>query len=475
MDPLWLLGIGIIVVFGGIMLARLPAFLALVLGALVVGALTPAASLQRHAQEKKMSEAATEDFVTQPLGKRVAAQFGNTCASIGILIALASVIGKCLLDSGAADKIVRAAIRRLGEPRAPLAFLGSGFLLGIPVFFDTVFYLLIPLGKALRLRTDRNYTLYVLSIIAGGTMTHSLVPPTPGPLFVAAQLGVSVGMMMLAGLAVGILTATSGYLYAVWLNRRLDVPLRDTADATVAQLTAITQRDERELPPLGWSLFPILLPVLLIGGNALLQLDAVAQRFDLPDQLLRIGSLVGDPNVALAIAAAIGIGLLISRPQLGKPFGAALEQALTGGGLIILITAAGGAFGGMLQQTGVGARLESLATAYQIGVLPLAWFVTVLIRTAQGSATVAMITAVGILGNLVHATELPFHPVYVALAIGCGSKPFPWMNDSGFWIISRMSGMTVGETIKSFSVMQCVMSLTGLATILVLAKLFPLI
>jgi GntP family gluconate:H+ symporter len=294
-------------------------------------------------------------------------------------------------------------------------------------------------------------------------------------LFVAAHLGVSIGMMMLAGIIVGNITATSGYLYACWLNRRLDVPLRDTPDATVAQLTTLTQRDERELPPLGLSLLPILLPVLLIGGNALLQLDAVAKPLAASEGWLAFGSFVGDPNVALAIASGFALWLMVSRKQKDQPLGSTLEQALTGGGLIILITAAGGAFGGILQQTGVGGRIESLATAYQIGVLPLAWFVTVLIRTAQGSATVAMITAVGILGNLVHATELPFHPVYVALAIGCGSKPFPWMNDSGFWIISRMSGMTVGETIKSFSVMQCVMSLTVLVAILVFAKLFPLI
>ena len=475
MDPLWLLVIGILVVIGGIMAARLPAFLALVLGALVVGSLTPTTSLQRYAQSKKMSEAEAKQFVEQPLGKRVAREFGNTCASIGILIALASVIGKCLLDSGAADRIVRSAMRVLGEPRAPLAFLGSGFLLGIPVFFDTVFYLLIPLGKALRLRTGRNYTLYVLSIIAGGTMTHSLVPPTPGPLFVAAHLGISIGMMMLAGIVVGAITATSGYLYALWLNRRLDVPLRDTPDTTVTQLTAISQRDERELPPLWLSLLPIVLPVLLIGGDAMLRIDSVSRALALSPQLLAFSGFVGDPNTALAIATVFAVWLMISRKQKDTPLGSALEEALTGGGLIILITAAGGAFGGILQHTGVGLRIESLASAYQLGILPLAWFVTALIRTAQGSATVAMITAVGILGNLVQATELPFHPVYVALAIGCGSKPFPWMNDSGFWIISRMSGMTVGETIKSFSVMQCVMSLTGLVTILVLAKLLPLI
>jgi GntP family gluconate:H+ symporter len=129
----------------------------------------------------------------------------------------------------------------------------------------------------------------------------------------------------------------------------------------------------------------------------------------------------------------------------------------------------------MLQQTGVGHSIEELAKTYRIGILPLAWAVTVLIRTAQGSATVAMFTAVGILGGTVSTTDLGFHPVYVALAIGCGSKPFPWMNDSGFWLVTRMSGMTIGETLKSFSVMQCVMATTGLIAVMVFSKVFPLV
>jgi GntP family gluconate:H+ symporter len=474
MDALWLLGIGMAIVVGGIIGLRLHPFLALVLAALVVGSLTPQSSLERYAQDKKMAPAQAEKFLDQSTGSRVAAEFGNTCANIGILIALAAVIGKFLLDSGGADRIVRSAIRWLGEPRAPLAFLGSGFLLGIPVFFDTVFYLLIPLGKALRIRTGRHYALYVMSIIAGATMSHSLVPPTPGPLYVATQLGVSIGMMMLGGIAVGSISSLAGYAYAVWLDKRLDVPLRDTAHSSLAELTAITERDERELPPLWLSLLPIALPVFLIGGNALLRLFLDPVTGGRQAAMLAFMGAVGDPVVALALAVAASLALLFGKKD-ARAITTAIESGLTSGALIILITAAGGAFGGILQQTGVGHRIESLATTYQIGILPLAWFVTALVRTVQGSATVAMFTAVGILGGMVHSAELGFHPVYVALAIGCGSKPFPWMNDSGFWLINRMAGMTVGETIKSFSFLQCVMSLSGFAVVLLLARFFPLV
>jgi GntP family gluconate:H+ symporter len=200
---------------------------------------------------------------------RVVNAFGDTAAKIAILIAMASIIGKCLLDSGAADRIVRSALKLFGERAAPLSFVVSGFTLAIPVFFDTVFYLMIPLGKAMRLRTGRNYMLYVLSIVAGGTMAHSLVPPTPGPLFVAEELGVDLGMMILAGCLLGIFTAGSGYLFAVWLNRRWDLPLRGSAEMSLDDLEQLAQRPESELPPLSMSLLPILLPVVLIGGQTI--------------------------------------------------------------------------------------------------------------------------------------------------------------------------------------------------------------
>lgn len=481
MDPLWIFLLGMAVVLGGILALRLHAFLALMLGALVVAALTPADAIVKHGLSKKLSPEAAQAAAEQPVIKRVTLQFGATVGGIGVLIAFASIVGKCLLDSGGADRIVRSTLRVLGEHRAPLAFLASGFLLGIPVFFETVFLLMIPLGKATRMRTGRDYTLYVLCIIAGATMTHSLVPPTPGPLFVAKALNVDMGVMILAGCAVGAITAGAGKLYAHWINRRLDIPLRDTVKTSLADIEVLLQRDEKQLPPFWLAAMPIILPVILI--SAATPLDAkggeelYAKWFAACPWVIDVIRVLGDSTIALGIAALIALGTVVWQGKqktgevMDKGVGIALEEA----GLIILIIAAGGAFGGVLQQTGIGARLQELSATYSIGILPLAWFVTAVVRVAQGSATVAMVTAVGMLGSMTKPELLGFHPVWVALAIGCGSKMGPWMNDSGFWVICKMSGFTERECLSTFTVMLSIMGVVGLGVVMLLAKLFPLV
>ncbi|MEW6303327.1 MAG: SLC13 family permease [Verrucomicrobiota bacterium] len=478
MDPLWILLIGMAVVVGGILAFRLHAFIALMAGALLVAALTPAASIEKFALEGKKSPAEAKKLAQTSIGERVAREFGDTAGKIGILIAMAAIIGKCLLDSGAADKIIRSFLRALGEKRAALAFTTTGFTLGIPVFFDTVFYLMIPLGKALAARTKQNYLLYVLTIITGTTMAHSLVPPTPGPLFVGEKLNINIGAMMLGGIAVGLVTAGFGYFFAHWVNRRHPIPLRETADVSLAELESLSQRDERELPPFWLALAPILLPVILIGGDAVF-VSLLKGAESIPAWMSSLAfffNKLGDKNIALIISAVIALGTLIRYRKLAsEDLRKAMESALASGGLIILITSAGGAFGGVLQQTGIGGRIEEIARQYHIAVLPLAFFVTALIRAAQGSATVAMITAVGIVGGMAAQGQLGFHPIYLALAIGCGSKPFPWMNDSGFWVICKMSGLTEKEMLRTFSVMLTLMGFVGLAVTLLLAKFFPFV
>ena len=481
MDPLWILFIGMVVVLGGILALRLHAFLALVLGALVVAAFTPAEAVVKHGISKKLSPEAAQKVADQPVIERVTREFGATAGRIGVLIAFASIVGKCLLDSGGADRIVRTTLRVLGEQRAPLAFIASGFLLGIPVFFETVFLLMIPLGKAMRMRTGRDYTLYVMCIIAGATMTHSLVPPTPGPLFVAKELNVDMGLMILCGCVVGVITASSGWLYARWVNSRLDIPLRDTAKTSLADIEALLSRDEKLLPPFWLAAMPIILPVILI--SAATPLDAkdgaqlYAKWFASCPAVIDVIRVVGDSTIALGIAALIALGTVMWQGKqkasevMDKGVGIALEEA----GLIILIIAAGGAFGGVLQQTGIGPRLQELSAAYNIGILPLAWAVTAVVRVAQGSATVAMVTAVGMLGSMAKPELLGFHPVWVALAIGCGSKMGPWMNDSGFWVICKMSGFTEKECLSTFTAMLSLMGVVGLIVVMVLAKLFPLV
>ncbi len=476
-DPLWILAAGMLVVVGGILWLRLHAFLALLLGAMAVGALTPKAALEAHAIAKGRTESQARADAGASVGTRIAKEFGGTVTNIGILIAMAAIVGKCLLDSGAADRIVRSALSWLGERRAPVGFLGSGFMLGIPVFADTVFYLLIPLAKALAARTARNYTLLILAIVAGTTMSHSLVPPTPGPLLVASLLNVNMGHMIVAGIVIGSVASLAGFAYACWANRRWPIPLRDSTDVSLADLQQQAQRAEHELPPLWLAWLPILLPLVLISGDAVLSsgADAAADAGALA-AFTNFFRWFGDKNVALMIAAAISLVTLAWwQRTAAKEVSTAVQAALASGGIIILITSAGGAFGGMLQQTGIGGRIEELAVLLKIGVLPLAFFVTALIRTAQGSATVAMITAVGVLEGFGDPAQLGFHPVYLAAAIGCGSKLVPWMNDSGFWIICKMSGFTEAETFKTFSVTLTIMGCTGLLVTMLLARLVPLV
>lgn len=403
------------------------------------------------------------------VGDRVAAGLGKTATSIGIIVALAAIIGECLMLSGAADRIVWSIRRLLGDQRAPQGFVFSGFVLGIPVFFDTVFYLLLPLAKALRRRTGKHWVLYVLSVVAGATMAHSLVPPTPGPLMAANELGVSMGLMMIGGTIVGLISATAGFAYATWADRRWDVP----PPADTDESTKLVEPDVSKLPPLWLALAPIVLPVALIGGAATLDLlPASATQTWWGSQLL----FWGDKNISLGLSAALALITFwwFKRVPL-KEISAATQTALASAGVIILITAAGGAFGTVLQQTGIAEVLTAMMPASKAALLPIAFLLTSTIRIAQGSATVAMITAVGIVAPLVAAGDLGYHPLYVALAIGCGSKPIPWMNDSGFWIIGKMSGFSEVQTLRTASVMMTLMGVVGLVVTMLGAWFLPLV
>lgn len=469
-EPLLLALIGVITVVTAILVLRLEAFLALIAAALLVGLLTPREAIEREARSRNVSAEEASRLAEQPAGERMARAFGSTAANTGILIGLAAVIGRSLLDSGGADRVVRSLMALVGQARAPMAFSAAGFLLAIPVFFDTVFYLMIPIGKALALRTRERYGLYVMTIAGGATIAHSLVPPTPGPLFVATTLDIDVGRMMLVGLALGLVATLAGYAYAYWVDRRWPVPLRETPDVPLASLRALADRDARDLPPLWASLLPIALPIALIGGSTVLNGDAGDA---VGNTLGNVLGQVGDKHVALALAAAIAL-VLLARHGKGRAESArAVQAALTGAGSIILVTSAGGAFGGILQQTGVGETLRSLTTTTQIGILPFAFLLTALLRSAQGSATVAMIAVVGMVGSLASAETLGFDPVYLAAAIGFGSKPFSWMNDSGFWVVCRMSGMTTTETLRNFSGQIAVMGVVGLIVTMIAAAFFP--
>lgn len=476
MDPILILLIGTAVVLFCIIVLKLHAVVSLLFAALVTGFLTSPELIYNYAIHSGISTHEAEVMSQMSIGKRLATAFGNTSGKIGILIAFASVIGMSLMRSGGAERIVRGLLSLFGKKNTSLALLTGSFTLAIPVFFDTVFYLMIPIVKSMGVRNPRKFGLYLMTIIAGGVMAHSLVPPTPGPLFVAQEMKIDLGTMILAGIVIGAITVAGGYAYSLWVTKKWDLPMRDTPDISIENLKEYSERENKDLPGLWISLLPIILPILLITGNTILNMiyggnDSINITQEI---ILNIFSTLGDANIALAVSSAIALALLWSRLKEVKQFKKYIYESLSSAGIIILITASGGAFGQMLQQTGIGIRIEGLASNYQMAILPMAFLITAAVRTAQGSATVAMVTAIGVMSGLVTA-GLSFNPVYLAMAIGCGSKIFAWMNDSGYWIISKMSGMEQKETIRHFSVLLVVMGLTGLVAVMILSKVLPLV
>jgi H+/gluconate symporter-like permease len=245
---------GVATVLGLMIILRCNAFIALVLAALVVAIVGGVGGLN-------------------PMSL-VAKSLGSTAGDLAIVVAMAAIIGKCMLESGSAESIVNAAVKVTGEKKAPWGLVVSGFVLAVPVFFDTVFYLLVPLARSLYQKTRKNYLLYVMAIACGGAITHTLVPPTPGPLLVAATLGVDVGSVMLIGLLIAAPSATVGLMFCYFCNRRIEIPLRPLAgvrvdspenDAEDAQRGAIPPRHV----PLGLAIAPVLLPVLMITASTI--------------------------------------------------------------------------------------------------------------------------------------------------------------------------------------------------------------
>ena len=449
MIPLLILLVGILIVAGMIVGLRINAFVALITAAIVVSILSPGDWSIKIA--------------------RVATSFGETAGSIGIIIAMAAVIGVTMMGSGAADRIVETFLRLLGQKSGSSALAASGFVLSVPVFLDTVFYLLIPLARSMFTQTRRDYLKYVVAIVAGAAATHALVPPTPGPLVIAENLNIDLGTMILVGACVALPATILGMFYAGWLNRNMHVPMRDAPGAVS------DSPQPRTLPGIGVSLLPILLPIFLIAGKTVF-LPLLNSNAGIVPWI----AVLGDANMALLLAAIASTALYIcmQRPT-RKSLGTVIEQSLMSGGLIILITAAGGTFGAMLKEAQIGPAINELfaggAGASGIGMLFLGFGIASLLKFSQGSSTVAMITASAMLAAMITPENLGFDVVYLGTAIGGGSLVGSWMNDSGFWIYAKMSGFTEIETLKSWSVLLVILGTTA-GTISVFLSIFlPLV
>ena len=468
MWPFAILGICLVTIVVLVTVVRLHAFFALIFVALLAGVLTeklpgelgtlPATPKKERSHWVQAAELTTEGF-------------GAIAAKIGVVIALASVIGTCLVESGGADKVVRRFLALFGEKRAAHGLFASSYLLSIPIFFETFFMLLLPLAKGLRLRTGRNYMLFVLAICCGGTVTHSLVAPHPGPLGMAENLHLDVGLTIIVGIVAGIVPALLGWTVAVLVSRRIDAPMRDMGGSSAEELQAIVTRPESELPSLGWALAPVLAPVLLIGGASFAGVFGAATDFPAMYSALEF---LGNRNVALMIGAGLAVALLMRQRGLTL---ARVSERISGpfamAGVIILISSAGGAFGFMLKNAGVGDAIKALVEGKEVSLVLLAWSVSAVIRIAQGSATVAMLTTSSMIYPMIQGVPLPYHPAYIFLAIGFGSKILSWMNDSGFWTVSKLSGFTEKETLQSWTLIVTTISISGLILTLVCAALMP--
>ncbi len=463
--PMLALGLGIVCVLALIIFFRINAFISLITAAMLVSLFVP-------------PEVASASRFTM-----VAEAFGSAAGKIGVVIALAAVIGKCMMDSGAADRIVRFFLRLLGEKQSATALLMSGFVLAVPVFFDTVFYLLVPLARSLYRTTRKNYLLYILAIAAGGAITHTLVPPTPGPLAMAAELGIDLGVMIVVGTIVAVPAAVAGLFFANFMNWLSPIEMRPLP----GEKTDVQPLADEELPPLWLSLLPIILPVMLITANTVATTLAGGESPDGGEATGNFWQLVtpwttlfGDANFALWLSAGIALATYVwkRRPTLGE-MAENVELALMSGGVIILITAAGGAFGAMLKAAQVGDAIQNLfetsGNLDGILLLTLGFGIAAVLKVAQGSSTVAMITTASMMAAMLgDSPQLSFHPVYLATSIGAGSLVGSWMNDSGFWIFAKMGGLTEIEALKTWTILLVVLAIVSFAVSLALAVALPL-
>jgi len=484
--PFVVLAVSVTFIILAITKLRMHAFLALILAAFLAGFLTKQfapATIDRLPAAMRADANANSWVAAVEL---TAVEFGAAAGSIAISIGLAAIIGLCLMESGGADKVVRRFLGVFGEKRAALALLTSTYFLSIPIFFDTMFMLMIPLARALRLRTGKSYLLYVMSICAAGVVTHSLTVPHPGPLAMVDNLRVDPGLSMFWGIAGGILPVFAGYFFLKWLDKRMEIPLRETPGMTLAELDSIATKPESALPSFPAAVAPVLLPIILIGIGSLLKIGASSPGFISmlggPEgfaSVSKVLSFLGNKNIALSIGAAIAMWVFARQRRMTfGQVGDSLEAPLGTAAVIILITAAGGAFGAMLRNAGVGDAIKAFAVTYSINLIILGWVTALVIRVAQGSATVAMLTTSAILWPMLDPAAnapLPFHRMYVFLAVGFGAFGMSWMNDSGFWVVSKMGGLTEKETLKTWTLMLTVASVTGLILTFIASRILPLV
>jgi GntP family gluconate:H+ symporter len=474
-----LLGIGTIVLL--VLRTRLDAFVALLIAALVTGFIAGS------------PVTAVLDSITEG--------FGSTMGAIGIVIGLGVGVGKILEVSGAADALARAFVRALGRGREPWAMAGTGALVSIPVFCDSGYVIMNPLARSIARRKRAGYVTLALALGCGMTLTHHLVPPTPGPLGVAGILGADVGGLILAGLVFAVVLLPLMVAYAKWVGPRLEQQLvpavraevygavrtgdgtsggtttgveaadetATPADPTTPADTADGDEGVRRMSPLR-AVLPLLVPLVLIIANTIATAIDRSEQGVLsgddyqPSAAVAVLAFVGSPVVALLIGIVLAVYVLLPRVTTRNQVADWLSQAAASAGLIILITGAGGAFGQVLRDTGVGDALAAAIASWNLPGVLVPFLIATLVRLAQGSGTVAMITAASVTAPLVAGLGIP--PLAAAIACCAGSMVFSYFNDSYFWVVTRFTGLDGTAAIRGWSGITTVVWLGSLPLVL---------
>lgn len=396
----------------------------------------------------------------QALIKSITGGLGGTLGTIAIVIGLGTMLGKMMAESGGAEQIANTLIDRFGEKRVHWAMMIVGFVVGIPVFFEVGLILLIPIVFMVARKTKMPLLQIGIPILAGLSTVHGLVPPHPAPMIAIGAYGANLGKTILYSFLVGLPTAIiAGPLFGKFIGKRINV---QPPEELAAQFAA---KSIRALPGFGVTLLTILLPVILmLMGSVADIIDPEAVHAFTP-----FAKFIGHEVIALLIAVvfsffSLGFARGFKKEEVSRFTSDCLAPTAT----IILIIGGGGAFKQVLIDSGVGGAIAALATQSHVNIIFFAWLVAALIRVATGSATVAMTTAAGIVAPVL-ALNTGVNIELVVLATGAGSLVLSHVNDAGFWMIKEFFGMSVVQTLKSWTVMETILSVVGLAFIMILS------
>jgi len=390
------------------------------------------------------------------IGSTITAGFGGTLGGIGIIIGLGIILGRLLAEANATDQIAETMLSKVGEKRSPLALAMSGYLISIPVFQDAAFVILMPLARKLSKVTGISLLTMITALGVGTIVTHSLVIPTPGPVAVAGNMGVDFGIFLLYAAIVALpAVLVGGVLYANTLKNR---PATINPDAEAAfEAAHAAASGTRPSPALSFGL--LLFPILLILVGSIMS-------FILPKDSSAVGffQFIGDKNVAVFLGVILAGYKL--KPFIKAKFNDVVIEAAGSAGMIFLITGAGGGFGKVITESGIGKYMVDSMSVWSISPIILAFILSQILRTGQGSTTVALITTSAILGPL--GAQLGASPVLVGLAACAGGIGLSMPNDSGFWVVSRFGGISVQDTLRTWTAGGTIAGLTALGAILIL-------